>query len=301
MRPRLLLALLLCAIASVAHAQADAAGQTDHDGKHDRRPQVSSRQCGLGTDFNVLADSGGIWLYRDGGAPREIFFHGGALNVDKHVQQITAADAQRLWDMEREARALMPQVAGLAHEVADLSYDALGGVIEIMTGSWLNARKIERMRKRAKTYIDDTLGKGRWEQSAFGGNFERYVQDQAEDFKGSIARHLLFQIFTGRADNIEARGDRMGDALDARLDARSETIEAKAHALCIQVDKLRAQQDALEFRYQGQPLQMLAPLDERAPVATAAAREANDADTDAGKDGDTLRDGAIGVSPGNQD
>jgi len=296
MRP-CLIALLLLAVTCVAQAQADDAGKVDHDGKHDRRPQVSSRQCGLGTDFNVLADSGGIWLYRDSGVPREIFFHGGALSVDKQVRQVSAADAQRLWDMEREARVLMPQVAGVAHDVVDLSYDALGGVIEIMTGSWLNARKIERMRRRANIYVDSTLGKGRWDQSAFDGNFERYVQDQAEAFRGSIARHLLFQIFTGRADNIDARADTMGDALDAKLDARSETIEAKADALCAQVATLRQLQDTLEFRYQGQPLQMLAPLD--AGQLEGAADDGQRGEQD--DEDDTPRASAIEVKQADRD
>lgn len=242
-------------------------------GRHDRRPHVSSRQCGLGTEFNVLADSGGIWLYRDSGSPREIFFHGGELSVDRKLRPVSAADAQRLWQMESQARALMPKVAGLANEVVDLSYDALGGVIEIMTGSSFNARKTARMRTQAHGYVDGTLGKGRWEQDAFGGNFERYVEDQAEAFKGSIARHLLFQIFTGRSDAIEERADRLGDELDAKLEARSEAIEAQAEAMCDQVDQLRALQDALEFRYEGKPLQLLEPIEGHAAADAADAAE----------------------------
>ncbi|WP_234852805.1 DUF2884 family protein [Pseudoxanthomonas winnipegensis] len=246
-------------------------------GRHDRRPQVSSRQCGLGTDFNVLADSGGIWLYRDSGSPREIFFHGGELSVDRKLRPVSAADAQRLWQMESQARALMPKVAGLANEVVDLSYDALGGVIEIMTGSSFNARKIARMRTQAHGYVDGTLGKGRWEQDAFGGNFERYVEDQAEAFKGSIARHLLFQIFTGRSEAIEERADHLYGELDNKLETRSEAIEAQAEALCDQVDQLRALQDALEFRYEGKPLQLLEPIEGHAAADAAEDAEKRDA------------------------
>ncbi|NHF66471.1 DUF2884 family protein [Xanthomonas hortorum] len=254
---RTLLWLALLAAVFSPHARAD---QTD---KHDaprHRAHVSSHQCGLSTPFNVLADSGGIWLYRDSDWPREIFFHGGELSIDHKVQQISAADARRLWEMEQQTRALMPQVAGIAHDVIDLSYDALGGVIEVMTGSALNARKIERLRKRASAYVDGTLGKGRWDQKAFDGNFANYVEHEAEEFKGSIARHLLWQIVTGRSDGIDKRAQQMEGQLDARLDAQASTIEAKANALCTEVEKLRQRQDALEFRYQGKPLQMLAPL-----------------------------------------
>jgi hypothetical protein len=265
MRTSLPLVLLLL----VAFGVPAWAGDAGEGGRHGHRPQLSSRQCGLGTPFDVLADSGGIWLYRDGASPHEIFFHGGELSVDQKMQPVSAGDARRLQEMETDIRALMPQVADIAHAVVDNSYDALGGVVEVLTGSWFNARKIERLRKRANAYVDGTLGKGRWEQDAFGGNFGKYVEDDAEDFKGSIARHMLWQIATGRADGIDERSRRMDHALDAKLDAQSAAIQAKAEALCGTVVTLRQLQDALEFRYQGQPLQMLAPAadGERGPVA----------------------------------
>ncbi|WAH63007.1 DUF2884 family protein [Xanthomonas hortorum] len=259
---RTLLWLALLAAVLSPHARAE---QTD---KHDaprHRAHVSSHQCGLSTPFNVLADSGGIWLYRDSDWPREIFFHGGELSIDHKVQQISAADARRLWEMEQQTRALMPQVAGIAHDVIDLSYDALGGVIEVMTGSALNARKIERLRKRASAYVGGTLGKGRWDQKAFGGNFANYVEHEAEEFKGSIARHMLWQIVTGRSDGIDKRAQQTEGQLDARLDAQASTIEANANALCTHVQALHQLQDALELRYQGKRLQMLAPLREDKP------------------------------------
>ncbi len=255
MRTAPLFALLLLA-ASSGPAWAD---QGDDAGKHDHRPQVSSRQCGLSTPFNVLADTGGIWLTRsDGEGPREIFFHAGELSVDRQVQQIGDADAQRLLEMERETRALMPQVADLSHEVVDLSYDVLGSVVEMLTGSAGNARKIERLRTHANAYVDGTLGKGRWDQEAFDDRFEDYVETQAESFVGSITRHVLWQVMTGRGDAVAERADRMDAALEARLDARSKGIETKAQALCARVARLDQLQQALEYRYRGQPLRLLA-------------------------------------------
>jgi hypothetical protein len=277
--PALLAAILLC---PPAIAAASDAASTSHDA-HGHRPSLSSTQCGLSTGFSVLADSGGIWLYRDTGTPREIFFHDGALSVDQQVRATSAADAQRLRALEAGARALMPQVAGIARDVVDISYDALAGVIDVMTGSTLNAWKVQRSRKRALAYVDATLGKGRWDQTAFDGNFERYVEQQAETFKGSIGRHLLWQVATGRADAIEARADRMGDTLDARLEERSRQLEAKALALCDQAQALRQLQDALDYRYHGEPLPIL---------GVAAAPRAPDAE-----DAPTANDGEHGDHP----
>ncbi|MXV33730.1 MULTISPECIES: DUF2884 family protein [unclassified Xanthomonas] len=263
------------------------ADQGDDGGKHDHRPQVSSRQCGLSTPFNVLADSGGIWLTRSGGdGPREIFFHAGKLSVDHRVQQVGDADAQRLLEMERETRALMPQVADLSHEVVDLSYDVLGSVVEMLTGSAGNARKIERLRTHANAYVDGTLGKGRWDQEAFDGRFEDYVETQAERFVGSITRHVLWQVMTGRGDAIGDRAERMDAALEARLDARSKGIETKAQALCARVVRLDQLQQALEYRYRGQPLRLLAASEDGATGQSSAALVGTD---------DTPRSNAVTV------
>ncbi|MBO9872925.1 MULTISPECIES: DUF2884 family protein [Xanthomonas] len=263
------------------------ADQGDDAGKHDHRPQVSSRQCGLSTPFNVLADTGGIWLTRsDGDGPREIFFHAGELSVDRRVQQIGAADAQRLLEMERETRALMPQVADLSHEVVDLSYDVLGSVVEMLTGSAGNARKIERLRMHANAYVDGTLGKGRWDQEAFDDRFEDYVETQTESFVGSITRHVLWQVVTGRAEAIGERADRMDAALEARLDARSKGIESKAQALCARVARLDQLQQALEYRYRGQPLRLLAATQDGAPGQSTATLVGTD---------DTPRSNAVAV------
>ncbi|KAB7771356.1 DUF2884 family protein [Xanthomonas maliensis] len=263
MRPLLPLALSLL-VACTLQARA-----TENDGgelHHRHHAELSSRQCGLTTAFNVLVDTGGVWLYRDHGVPREIFFHDGRLSIDQQVQQVGADDAQRLRELEQQARLLMPQVTTIAHAAVELSYDALGGVVEVLTGSGGNARKIARLRGRAHTYVDDTLGKGRWDQHAFDGNFERYVEQQAEQFQASIARHMLWQIMTGRTEGIDARAKQLEGQLDAKLDAQAAALEAQANALCAQVDQVQRLQSALSVRYHGEPLQLLAA----APAAVSA-------------------------------
>jgi hypothetical protein len=82
-RMRLLHRIVLLFAVFSPHARADQTDQRDAPRHH---VQVSSHQCGLSTSFNVLADNGGIWLYRDSDSPREIFFHGGELSIDHKVQ-----------------------------------------------------------------------------------------------------------------------------------------------------------------------------------------------------------------------
>ena len=45
--------------------------------------------------------------------------------------------------------------------------------------------------------------------------------------------------------------------LEQRLEARIGVVEAKADAMCAQVARMQAIEDALEFRYDGTPLNLL--------------------------------------------
>ncbi|MEA9554779.1 DUF2884 family protein [Xanthomonas nasturtii] len=243
------------------------------------KPQLSSRQCEVSTSYDVLADSGGIWLRRKQGAPREIFFHGGELNVDRQAQPVSATDAQRLRELEQRTRALMPAVTSIAHSVVDITFDALGGVVHVLSGSARQQRKVEQLRTGALAQVDGSLGRGRWEQQLFDERFEASVEDAAEDLAGSLTRSVMWTVMTGRAGQLERRGAELDARLEHTMQQRNQVLETQAQAVCVQAQALYAIQQALEYRFQGEQLQMLelntpAPKDD-APVpasvvATAA-------------------------------
>jgi hypothetical protein len=236
-----------------------------------KTPDLSSRECGLSTPYNVQVDGGGVWLYRREGMPKEIFFHDGTLSVDHRVQAVSDADAQRLRRMEDDARALMPEVAGIARESVSLTFDVLAGVVRTMTESERKARKVERHRDDALAHIDDSLGNGRWDQDVFGERFEADVGQVIEQITGSITRSALWAAFTGRAERLDERADRVDRDMERLVDARSAALERRAEAICGQVATLRELQDALEYRYHGAPLVMLErSTDPAAPMGATA-------------------------------
>lgn len=223
----------------------------------DSTPRLSSDRCSVSTPYNVLVDTGGVWLYRDSGVPKEIFFHDGTLSVDRAVQTVSATDATRLRRLESGARTLMPQVTTVARESTGIAFDALAGVVEVMTGSARKVRQVERFRADTLVYIDGTLGKGRWDQDVFGDGFESRIEEAAEKMTGSLGRSVMWQVFTGRAGRMEARAERMEADLDHRIEARSLALQAQADALCAQVRELQTIQAALDYRFDGQRLVML--------------------------------------------
>jgi len=220
--------------------------------------QLSSRQCGYSTPYDLQIGDDGVWLRRgDGMTPRVVHLHDGAISIDDRDQRISGADADRLRRMEAITRQLVPAVAGIARDAVDIAFDALAGVVEIMTGNARKARQVEVYRHQALSRIDASLGKGRWDQAAFEREFEDGVERAAEDMAGSLTRGVLFAVFTGGTDRIEQRSEKLEKEMDARMEARGRSLEVRAQALCDQVRDLDKLQQQLELRYQGQPLQLL--------------------------------------------
>ncbi|MBV6854274.1 MULTISPECIES: DUF2884 family protein [Xanthomonas] len=238
-------------------------------------PRLSSQQCTVSTSYDVLADTGGIWLRRKQGLPREIFFHGGELNVDRQPQPVSAADAQRLRELEQGTRTLMPAVASLAQSVVDITFDALNGVVHVLSGSARQQRKVEQLRTAARAQVADTLGRGRWEQAIFDERFEAKVEHAAEALAGSLTRSMMWTVMSGRAAQLERRGEQLDAQMQRQMQGRSDALQAQARTLCVRAQALYAVQQALEYRFNGERLQMLElnahpqPPSEDAPVSSS--------------------------------
>lgn len=265
----------LCGVLWLAAATATAATTDGDASASSDRPagDLSSRQCGLSTPYNVQVDGGGVWLYQRHETsdrarstavagrpmPREIFFHDGVLSIDQQVQPVSGADAERLRRMEDGARALMPQVAALTRDSVALTFDVLADVTRVMTDSPRKGRRVERARDQALEQIDGSLGNGRWDQDVFGDAFEANVEQVFAQAMKSIVRSALWAVLTGREDALDARADRVDAQVDRKVEARTAALEARADGMCAKVLALRELQDALEYRYRGAPLPMLAP------------------------------------------
>ncbi|HEY0332577.1 MAG TPA: DUF2884 family protein [Stenotrophomonas sp.] len=222
-------------------------------------PKVSSQQCGYHTPFDVQVGDDGVWLRRTDEAPRVVHVRDGAISIDDRAQPVSAADADRLRRMESITRELVPAVAGIARDAVDIAFDALAGVVEIMTGNARKAKQVEAYRRQAMAQIDASLGHGRWDQVTFEREFEAGVERAAEDMAASLTRGVLFAVFTGGTDGIEQRSEKLEKEMDARMEARGRSLEARADALCSQVKDLDRLQEQLELRYQGKPLRLIEP------------------------------------------
>lgn len=83
-------------------------------------------------------------------------------------------------------------------------------------------------------------------------------------------------VFTGQAEQMDARADRMDAELDRQVEARSKQIEAHAAAMCDEARHLYAVQQSLDYRLDdGRPLELLRVRSDAEDVqATVAAPSA---------------------------
>jgi len=234
------------------------------------KPTLSSKQCNFDTPYDLRIADDGVWLQRESGVPRAVHIHDGDITIDQRAQAVSASDAQRLRRMEAMTRDLVPAVAGIARDAVDIAFDALAGVVQIMSGSKSKARDVERYRRQALAQVDESLGKGRWDQKSFDEKFEANVERAADEMAGSLARSVMWAVFSGGSEDIERRADAMEKELDERMDARGKALETRAQSLCAQVTALHAEQQQLELRYQGQPLQLLEPSPDKTSGDVAA-------------------------------
>lgn len=83
----------------------------------------------------------------------------------------------------------------------------------------------------------------------------------------------MWTVMTGRAAQLERRGAELDARLEQTMQQRNQVLETQAQAVCVHAQALYAIQQALEYRFQGEQLQMLelntpAPKDD-APVSVS--------------------------------
>jgi hypothetical protein len=176
-------------------------------------PKLRADQCGIHTDYDVLVDSGGIWLRHGPQAPHEVVFHDGVLSLDDTIVPVSEADAARR-QMEAGARQLMPAATALAHEVSGLSFDVLDGVLK-------PHRHRQQPQGAAPAPEAMTGSAARWARAT--GNRLCSAGFEANRADGRVAVRLhrpqhAVAGFTGRSGAMEARADRLDAQMEQPLE-----------------------------------------------------------------------------------
>ena len=241
------LALVLFCVAGVVQA-------------HDHRHQMS---CNVRTDFSLQVQGGDYVLTRSHGEPTRVAMVNGQLLVNGQAATLTAADRERVAQLDGELRRFVPESQEVAGEAIDIAFAALTEVARgLASDPDATIADLERAHVRARRDIaaSPSILFGGKDDDAIEGIVDPIVARFVPQITGGAVTLAMKAIFASDKERaaMEARLERMGDQIDQRVDARADALEPKAQSLCQRLQRMDALDNALDYRLpNGRPLGLL--------------------------------------------
>ena len=211
--------------------------------------------CGYRTDYDVHVMAAGISFQRDTGVPRNIYLHGGQLDIDGKPATVSQADAARLRQLESGVRELLPEAAKIAREGLDIGFGALATVTATFAEDPAERRhmldKINAKRAEAMQQIDQSIASGVWTRDELARSVEEGVGSAVSELVGTVASGAISAALSGddaKVAALQARADSLDAAINKEVDARADKLGQRADALCPRVDALQHLQQQLSLR-----------------------------------------------------
>lgn len=213
--------------------------------------------CDVNSDYDFALTDKSVILTRGNGAPRTVLMRQGRLFVDDRWVDVSPADGKRLARYEREARAAMPLAAKIGRDAATIAFTALA---EVARGFGSDPAETAKQLDQAEVELDRALarsvGPTRFSSTELGKGIGEAVSGVLPRLVGDIVGGALRAALTGNTRQLEQLDD-----LDARIDAivepRAQALERNAETLCLKLQDLDRIDDALEYRHEGKPLDLL--------------------------------------------
>lgn len=227
-------ALLLCGLNASAHA-----GNSS-----------SSRLCDYQMRYDVDIDGDSAHLRNARNAP-DIDIVGDRLWMDRKERSLSAIERQRLSDYRRELTGFTRNVSHVALQGAQLGIESAVLAISALTGDEDDSKKLlsrfDGVRARLERQLDGRhlpakmLGKDYDEE--LDAAIDQIAEEAVVQIGGGVAKLVAMSLFAPSL--IEARADRVEKLVDTQVDQRARQLERDADALCGQVRRLDALENAL--------------------------------------------------------
>jgi hypothetical protein len=216
------------------------------------------------TPYDVDVTPAGLSFHRTDGVPAQVFLHDGALRVDGKAIAVAAKDAEALRRYEAGVRALMPQVAAIAREGVELGFSAMTTVTLSFADGDQRARMLEKLKRKqvdALREIDEGVGAGHWSSDRMTETVAGSVSDSVGELVGSVTSSAVTAALSGDASKVaalQARAESLDKSMDREMNKRSKALEAKADAICPQLNDLAGLQQGWNVRLgNGKPLELM--------------------------------------------
>ncbi len=213
--------------------------------------------CDVESDYEFALTDRSVIFTRESGAPRTILMRKGELFVDDTWVALSPADRARVIAYERDARATMPLAQQIGRDAAEIAFTTLG---EVAAGFSRNPAETRAKLAKARTQLDARLARSvtpnRFNGEDIGEGIGAAVKDALPSLMGDIVGGAIRAAFAGDTAQLK-RMENMDRLIEARVEPRAKALERNAELLCNRMEALERIDNALEYRHNGQPLNLL--------------------------------------------
>ncbi len=214
-------------------------------------------ECEIESAFDLTLNERSLILTREDGAPKAIVMRQGRMFIDDRWVELSPQDVRRVAEFERGARAAMPEAQRIAREAADIALTALGEVAANLGNHPERTRdKVERARKQLDTHLAGAIGPTRFSGERLGEGIGKALGEAIPLVIGDLVGGAVSAALSGDSQRVQ-RLDGLDAKIEAAIQPRADVLERRAADLCRRVRGLDELDNALDYRYQGRPLDLL--------------------------------------------
>ncbi len=212
--------------------------------------------CNYSTDFDIKIDEVGVKFHKDG--KKSVEFQNDRLLIDGKTVTLNDAQIAATRSLQQGAREMVPKIAEVAVEGAELGIKASTMVLTALFGDDEAMHQeliapIEALSDKIQANINKTqMNTAELEkafESAFDEEFEQVIEKAALKYSGKIVGNILSAVFSGDDEEVkdfEFRMENMERDIEKYVEANAKGLEEKAEALCQDIAALEKFDSVLE-------------------------------------------------------
>jgi len=209
------------------------------------------------SDYDLALNEHSVILTRDSGVPKAIVMRQGRLFVDDAWVTLSAADSQRIAAFEQGTRATMPEAQAIGRAAADIAFTALGEVAAGFSSDPANSRaKLAKARAQLDARLARSVTANRFDGRDLGNGISQAVAGVLPSMIGDIVGGAISAAFSGDASRLKQM-ENLDAQIEAKVEPRARALEQRAEGLCRRMIALDVIDNALEYRHDGKPLDLL--------------------------------------------
>lgn len=225
-----------------------------------RSTRDSHLNCDIGSAYTIDTYRRAFLFNHTGGQPAEIGIGGGRLFINGKEQTLSAADHQRLRQLELEMQQMVPEVKQVTVEAVEIAFTALTEVARgLSSDPQATVSSLESSRERVRAeMVAKPLAV--FDHDAMADVVKPILTEYVPKIVGGAISSGLKAAFAGEKESREfqARMEHMDRELKQKVEARAKALEPLAENMCQRLRRMDGIDDSLEFRLSnGEPLQLL--------------------------------------------